>query len=262
MQLKEYGETMNFKKYLFILMVFTVINLPVFSDHIPTESDTAMNIQGRVAVIGNVNNWNPYLEVSGRLHTSTLEIDYGHLLAGSYYRVHKNIKVGAFYMLQTGVRHDDDWVSLNPGWEWKDTARRLENSLILDITPRYLVPWINKNSVTSIKFRYMYNFFNDHQTLLIKPGVNYFHLINRKPVWSASLAYSFYIPLNFSESVLYEHGPYINFIYHLSKLIKLELKTSFHFITWTTGKDSLADGDSYSINENAFNLGIGIIFTL
>ncbi|MDA3939191.1 MAG: hypothetical protein PF693_07770 [Spirochaetia bacterium] len=86
-------------------------------------------------------------------------------------------------------------------------------------------------------------------------------MIDRKPVWNTSLAYSFYIPLNFSETLLYEHGPYINFIYHLNDLVKLEARANFHFRNWTTGEDSLAVGDSYSLIEEGLIIGLGFIVT-
>ena len=74
-------------------------------------------------------------------------------------------------------------------------------------------------------------------------------MIDRKPLWNAGLYYAFYLPLNFSEALFYEHGPYINFLYHINKLIKLEARANLHFRTWTTGEDSRALGGSYSVTE-------------
>jgi len=252
---------MNIKKMVFIITVLFLITLSVFADHIPETSGLGIKYQSRFSVIGNLNKWNPYLEALGNID-SNLQPSYYHLLTGSYYRVHRNVKIGVFHLLQGGERHDDDWVALNPGWEWNNTINRIENNIIFDLTPRFIVPYVfNENAVGSLKMRYQYNFFNNHQTLLLKPGLSYFHMVARKPVWNTSLAYSFYIPLNFSESYLYEHGPYINFIYHINKLIKFEARTNLYFKTWTTGKDSLALGDSYSVNENGLSIGLGIIFT-
>ena len=62
-------------------------------------------------------------------------------------------------------------------------------------------------------------------------------------------------------SLLYEHGPYVNFLYHISKLIKLEARAELHFRTWTTGEDSLAIGDSYNVAEKDLSIGLGIILT-
>ncbi|MCK5673670.1 MAG: hypothetical protein KAH95_09845 [Spirochaetales bacterium] len=252
---------MNIKNIVIITTVFVITTLSVFADHIPESSKLGIQYQSRLSVIGDLNNWNPYLEVLGNLD-SNLQPSYYSLLTGSYYRVHRNVKIGVFYLLQGGARHDDDWVALNPGWEWNETINRIENNLILDLTPRFIVPYVfNNNAISSLKIRYQYNFFNNHQTLLLKPGLSYFYMIDRKPVWNTSIAYSFYIPLNFSETYLYEHGPYFNFIYHVNKLIKLEARTNLHFKTWTTGEDSLALGDSYSVNENGLSIGLGIIFT-
>lgn len=252
---------MNIKKIVFITTVLFFTTFSIFAGHIPETGELRIHYQGRFTVIGDLNNWNPYLELLGNFD-SNLQPSYYHLLTGSYYRVHRNIKIGLFYLLQGGVRHDDDWIALNPGWEWNDTLDRIENNLVFDITPRFIVPYVfNNNAISSIKIRYHYNFFNNHQTILLKPGFSYFYMQDREPVWNTSLAYSFYIPLNFSETLLYEHGPYLNFIYHINKVIKLEARTSYHIKTWTSGADSLALGDSYSVEEYGLNIGLGIIFT-
>lgn len=62
---------------------------------------------------------------------------YRSLTAGSYYRLSKHIKVGAFYRLQMGALHDDDWVFIDPGWNWDDTRGRFEHLFILDFSPRF-----------------------------------------------------------------------------------------------------------------------------
>lgn len=72
----------------------------------------------------------------------TLRSDRGEkaLTLGGYRRVHHNLKLGLFYRLQQGARHDDDWRRRSPRstvWEWDDTRRRSEHVLILDATPRF-----------------------------------------------------------------------------------------------------------------------------
>jgi hypothetical protein len=252
---------MVFKKIILILIIIFTYTQTLSADHIPEVSSFINQYQGRFSIIRSINHWNPYLEVLGNINTN-FSPSYYHFLTGSYYRVHKNLKIGAFYKLQGGVTHDDDWLFLNPGWEWDDSINRVEHNLILDLSPRFIIPKIlNKKAVASLKIRYQYNFFNEHQTLLFKPGVSFFYMFDRKPVWNASLAYSMYFPLNFSEAFIYEHGPYLNFIYHMSDLIKVETRASFHIKTWTSGKDSIALGDSYNVNEKGLNIGIGIILT-
>lgn len=252
---------MVIKKIVFICAFLFGAILSISSEHIPGSTNSGIQYQSRIAVIGNLENWNPYLELSGNLD-SKIEPSYYHILTGSYYRLHKNLKIGAFYLLQGGSRHDDDWTALNPGWEWRNSINRIENNLMLDITPRFIIPYIlNRKTVSFLKIRYKYNFYNNQQTILFKPGINYFNMRDRKPVWNAGLSYSFYIPLNFSEVFLYEHGPYINIIYHINELLKLEARSSIQFKTWTTGADSLALGDSYSVTENKLIVGLGIIIT-
>ncbi len=82
-------------------------------------------------------------------------------------------------------------------------------------------------------------------------------MVNRKPAWNVNLAYSMYIPLNFSESIIYEQGPYMNFIYHFNTMIKLELGTNLYYRNWTSGADSIALGNSYSVTEKVLKARIG-----
>ena len=119
------------KRLILIVAVSVIAILPVYAVHAPDTSDLGINIQGRFTVIADINNWNPYLEVLGRIDSNLTQINYRHILTGSYYRIQRNIKIGAFYLLQTGNRHDNDWTFLNPGWEWEDTANRFEHNIIL-----------------------------------------------------------------------------------------------------------------------------------
>ena len=250
------------KRTGFIVLLLSAIIISADADHIPSTGSLDLEYQSRIALIGSINNWNPYVEFLGNVNNDTFQLGYRHFLAGTYYRIHRNLKIGAFYLLQEGTRHDDDWIALNPGWKWDDSTERLENTAILDLSPRFILPKIlNEKSLASIKIRYQYNFFNNQQSLIFKPALSYFYLSDRKPVWNTSLAYSLYFPINFSEAVLYEHGLYLNFIYHVNKWFKLETRASLLFKNWTTGADSKALGDSYSVIEKNFNIGFGIILT-
>ena len=84
--------------------------------------------------------------------------DYGF---GAFYRVHKNIKLGAMYQLERGSVHDDDWIrdDDNPhSWRWKDTRDRNEHIAIFDFTPKVQLNFMpGKSWVFEIKSRYSYN---------------------------------------------------------------------------------------------------------
>ena len=110
-------------------LIFTVLS--VSAGQIPESGNLGIDYQGRLTVIADMKNSDPYLEVLGRFDSEASRMGYRHIMVGSYYRIHRNLKLGAFYLLQSGVLHDDDWLFLNPGWNWDDTKNRLENNLIL-----------------------------------------------------------------------------------------------------------------------------------
>ncbi len=249
---------------ILILSVLLIVQTAAvtYAEHIPVMDPFTAHYESRFTIIGNRMGFNPYAEINIRFASNDINPEYMHILLGSYYRIHKNIKIGGFYKLQTGARHDDDWVDLNPGWEWADSLKRFESLLIFDITPRFKIPVVlMNNSIASVKMRYQYNFFNNQQTVLVKPGLSYFNIKNRAPVWNGTLAYSVYIPLNFSEAFIYEHGPYVNFIYHLNSSVKFEIRANLYNRTWTSGADSIALGDSYRVTEKGLQAGIGVIIT-
>jgi hypothetical protein len=246
---------------IFIYLLLFLISGFLSAEHIPA-ADNRTEYMNRFAVIAHYGNWNPYFELHGRYDNFNSIPDENSITIGSYYRTHKNLKLGLFYRLQSGIQHDDDWKFLDPGWEWKDSSLRMENLIILDATPRISFELFNfKNTTASLKTRYFVNFYNNHQILLLRPGLTYFYMKDRSPLWNFSLNYNLYNAVNFSDELVYEYGPYASFIYHFNRLLKFE--TSFKHSTkkWTTGSDSNSLGDSYSVNERKIILGLGIIFT-
>jgi hypothetical protein len=202
------------------------------------------------------------VELDGRFEDSNLEFRYRSLTAGAYFRLLKNLKAGAFYRLQQGARHDDDWIEPSVGvWEWVDSRSRTEQVLILDLSPRFLLDFLpGRNWVFAVKNRYHYNTFNDQQSILIRPGLTYFLVRSREPVLNLSLNYGFYIPLNFGETFLYEHTPYLSALYHLNRNIKLELSAAYKTVIWSSSEDSLANWDTYAVPNRSFVVGFGVLF--
>jgi hypothetical protein len=204
------------------------------------------------------------VEVEGRLEDSDHQFRYRAVIAGAYYRLHKNVKAGAFYRVQQGARHDDDWISpAVDEWEWVDSRDRTEQVLLLDVTPRFLFDFLpGEDWVFAIKNRYMYNTFNNHHSLMVRPGLTYFLMRNREPVFTFSLNYGFYIPLNFGDRFFYEHEPYLSVLYHLNRNVKLELTGAYKIVTWSTSEDAetAPGGEPYAVNAGAFVLGVGLLF--
>jgi len=169
---------------------------------------------------------------------------YNSFTTGAYYRVIPNLKIGLFYRLQLGARHDEDWVDGGAGWEWLDTTRRPEHVLIADATPRFLVPFLPGGGwVFSAKSRYEVTLYEqdgalvDLHSLLIRPGLTWFMIRDREPVLNVSLQYGLYVPLNFSESFWYEQGPYLNVLYHISPALSVDLGLAYQLVYWSESSD-------------------------
>ena len=84
-----------------------------FADHIPIAPNGILEYEGRTALIVQTGPFDFLADITGRFEDTNHDFRYRALTIGGYYRLLKNLKAGAFYSLQAGVRHDDDWVA-NP----------------------------------------------------------------------------------------------------------------------------------------------------
>lgn len=86
------------------------------AEHIaPTApADRATEYEANLRTFLKQGRFNYFGELKGRWEDSNQQFRYRSLTLGPYYRAYKNLKVGAFYRLQQGARHDDDWVLSAP----------------------------------------------------------------------------------------------------------------------------------------------------
>ena len=232
------------------------------AEHIPAPSAGFIEFESRTSLLLDLGRLDPLIELEGRFEDEDLEFRYRSLTAGAYIRLLRNLKAGAFYRIQQGARHDDDWIEPAVDvWEWVDSRNRTEQMLILDVSPRFLLDFLpGANWVFTVKNRYRYNAFNSQHSLLVRPGVTYFLLRSREPFVNFSLNYGMYIPLNFGETFLYEHGPYLSMLYHLNRNVKLELTGAFRTVIWSTSDDSWANWDTYAVANRSLVVGFGVLF--
>lgn len=254
------------------LALFIFATLPITaSHHLPAEAepaiqDPAVEIHTHGRVFYSFENLSGMFEYTGRFEDKDLEYGYQSFSLGGYYRVHRNIKIGGFYKLQLNARHDDDWIEEGPAWFWADTSGRIEHVAILDVTPRILLPFLPGESwVGQLKGRYEYNFTNGQQSLLVRPGFTYFHMKDREPVFNVTAQYAAYFSLNFGAVPWYSHGPYVNFVYHLSPRVLLDVGLSKRWIYWSESAQFKRDFPTESYSNNIYSPWIvdgGIILRL
>ena len=207
-----------------------------------------------------------------RLYDNQSSSLYNSVTAGAYYRILPNLKAGLFYRMQLGARHDNDWVDSGTGWVWLDTSGRLEHVLIADLTPRFLLPFLPGASwVISAKTRYEVTIYNDEgttvnlQSLFVRPGLTWFLIRDREPVLNVSAQYGIYVPVNFSENVWYQHGPYVNVLYHVIPGLSVDLGVSYQSVYWSESSQFDAAWPNNRYEQPIYRhwaLDLGVIYQL
>jgi len=249
-------------RMLLIAVAVIVVAAVAPAEHIPEPSGGFVEFESRTSLLLDQGRFDPLIELEGRFEDENLEFRYRSLTAGAYIRLLRNLKAGAFYRVQQGARHDDDWILVAVDeWEWVDSRNRTEQVLILDVSPRFLLDFLpGENWVFAVKNRYEYNMFNGQHSLLVRPGLTYFLLRSREPRLNFSLNYGLYLPLNFGETFLYQHGPYLSVLYHLNRNVKLELTGAYRTVIWSTSDDSWANLDTYAVPNRSLVVGFGVLF--
>jgi hypothetical protein len=209
--------------------------------------------------------FDPYVEVLGRFEDTSFQFRYRSVTMGSYYRPLNNLKLGLFFRVQAGARHNNDWIEGAGGvWQWNDTRGRYEGVLIADVSPRFLVSFIDRNLVFMLKNRFEFNTFNRDMSVFVRPGLTYFIMSARQPVAEISLQFATYFALNFGDAPIYSFAPYLQFLYHITPQFQLAAGMSYQTITWSTSADAKiwAVPNSYMLNYTAFRFQAGFIYTL
>jgi hypothetical protein len=237
------------------------------ADNVPVAPHYAVEFQGRTQVVASFGAFDILAEALGRIPDDATLPDFTSFTVGGYYRVIPNLKVGAFYRLQAGARHDDDWVqnsSPPPDWLWQHTTARLENVLLLDASPRFQLSFLpGENWVFMLKTRYIYNAFDGEQSLMARPELTYFWIHDRIPVLNAALSYEMYFPLNFGSTLLYEAYPYLTLLWHATPEIGVELGAAYKTTIWSTSSmERATDGVIYSVPFSSWVVSMGLVWTL
>ncbi|RME90154.1 MAG: hypothetical protein D6767_07295, partial [Candidatus Hydrogenedentota bacterium] len=145
------------KTFAFRLFL-VVMAQQLFAEHIPEKGAFATKAEAIQRLFVKKGAISGMLEIKGRLEQENR--GYRSVTIGPYYRLSRHWRIGGFYRVQQGQIHDDDWIALNPGWEWKKTTSRTEHVFSADISPKTLLPFLNFGKFEAVgesKFRYEYN---------------------------------------------------------------------------------------------------------
>ncbi len=242
-----------------------------FADHIPIPPDGVLEYEARTAVIVQLGSFDLLADLTGEMDKGNLALQYRALTVGGYYRLLKNLKVGAFYRLQAGVWHDDNWVSnapiVTPGWVWQDTTGQYEHVLMLDASPRFLLDFLPGRSwVLMVKGRFVYDSFENELSTVLRPELTFFWLVDRQPFLDFSAAWEAWLPLNYGSTLIYESYPWLAVNYHVTPELMLQLAGAYRSTVWSTSAQvagQTADlPNSYQVTYSRWLLSVGVIWTL
>lgn len=252
------------KRLLVPVMALFLAAAAGHANHVPSAPEGVVDVEGRVAALLSHGDFDPLVELRARVEEG--ELGPRALTLGSYYRLHRNVKAGAFVRLQQGVRRDDDWIEPSPGvWEWEDAGERTEIVAVADVTPRFQLGFLpGGNWVLAVKGRYELNTDDLRQSIKVRPGLTWFWIVDRNPLLNASLAWEAYIPLNFGSTLLYEQWAYLDLLYHLTPTVKLEASFARRVVTWTDSSDfdASAPTESYEVDAGSWVVGLGLLYVI
>ncbi len=237
------------------------------AQHVPIFTQGLLEVQGRTQMVTTLDNLDILAELQGSLQDADLHLQYHAVTVGGYYRVLPNLKLGAFYRLQGGARHDNDLTadfSTNQ-WDWASTFDRLESVLIADASPRFLLPFLpGQNWVFMLKSRVLYNTYNSQMSILARPELTYFLILDRVPVLNASLSYEMYFPLDFGSTLIYQSYPYVTLLWHATPEIGVELAGAYKTTVWSSSYSwvQAAGWDPYSTAVSSWVVSLGAVITL
>lgn len=250
--------------YLGISFLLLFIQNIVKASNVPETGTHVQEAEYNFRIFMKKDNINFMGETLGRFEGSDKEFRKRSLTLGPYLRLHSNLKIGGFYRLQQGVWHDDDWIFEDDDWKWRDTTSRSEHLFLFDMTPRVALSFLpGRNWVAEMKNRYIYNTFNDHQTITVRPGITYFWLDNFQPFINFYLQYEIYFPLNYGTTLIYERWIYLGALYHVNSMIKLGIYGAERQVIWGSSKDfkeRFPDKD-YEMTYKTYMIGVSAILT-
>ena len=224
----------------------------------PVSKGRLAEYETSARVIGRAGRLEPLLDLTGRWQFAG-QRPYRALTLGTYGRLHPNLKLGLFYRVQHGARHDDDWINDGAGnWFWRPTTNRPENVIVVDATPRMS---LSGNFTGTLKIRYEHNFFNGQRSLKLEPEVAWFWLDGLSPKATIFIKHGTYIPLNFGTRSYYERWWYLAGLWHPTKDVSMGPSIALRDVVWTTSSDyrAASGGGSYRVLYRALVWGANLV---
>jgi hypothetical protein len=190
----------------------------------------------------------------------------GALLVGDYLRVERHLKLGAFYELSHGQRHDDDWFRSPAGlWAWRDPSRRPEHSLVLDATPRVELKFLPGHWVGSAKARFKRNFTADKNEVQLMPELAWFWMNGLNPRATVFFRNETDLALNFGKRRTWQRWWYAAALWHWNDDLSFGPNAALRDETWNTSSSFASNAgptQGYSVLYRAWIAGFTVVARL
>lgn len=242
-----------------LLLLLAALEPTAFAAPAPSVSKGRLpEYEASARVIGRTWKLEPLADLTERWQFAG-QRPYRALMLGTYGRLHPNLKLGLFYRVQHGARHDDDWINDGAGnWFWRPTTNRPENVIIVDASPRMS---LGGSFTGALRVRYEHNFFNGQRTLKLEPEVAWFWLDGLSPKATIFARHGTYIPLNFGTRSVYERWWYLAGLWHPSKSVSVGPSVALRDVVWSTSSDyrAASGGGAYRVLYRALVWGVTLV---
>jgi hypothetical protein len=242
------------KKILFLIFVF--INSPLANSSSVPPDNKEFEFHSNIRLFQKIKKFNFLLEYSKNNEREDLRPQS--IRIGGKYRLGRSFKVGLYLRRTNGQRYEDDWVWENGEWKWINSENRNETHSQAEII--YRAKW-HRHVVFELRNLYEFNHFNDQQTYLVRPGINYFHIHPGWPEFNLFAQLEARIPLNYSDKTICQQWLYFGGLYHYSRKFLFGPFFGYRTRFWTTSRDAKNRGsEPYEVEFNGMFAGINFIF--
>lgn len=183
-----------------------------------------------------------------------------HFRFGGRYRLSSGFKAALYLQAQKNMRHEENWEHIGSDWEWTEEDNPIEIVPIAEVLYRAML--LDKVR-GEMRVQYRNNTTNTHQTVIVRPELNYFWFRRGKIFANVFFQHERFMALNYSDNAEVQIWNYIGFLYHATPNHKFGFSVNQGYWVWRSSPDTLHydSDDQYAIRDEATILGLNYVFT-